>query len=432
MYLVNVIISSIVSVLGSFLFITKISKTNISKNNKFTKIIIYFFLNVIFALNLIFFSDINKVLLNFFIVLIMGLSIIFNYNYQKSIYYTIIYYLCGLFVEFFITIIYGLLFYLNIINLKQTMGTTMFFSIIDSLLVISLANNKKISNFFQRIFEKLKDQTKNFIVLLFILIYLILLCFNNYIKFGKNIDYLINIGMFIFIIISLIFIIKNTIKRQKFESEYELLQKNLLMYEKEVNRQGKKNHEYNNQLMVLRGYINNPKKLEEYLDLLVEQHKGGQNFRIKQLSYLPDGGFKGLIYSKLALMEDNEIKSYLFVSSELKNLLENIDIKYYNNLTKIFGVFIDNAIDACKEATKKEIVLDIKVDNNYLIIEISNTFNNNLDVKKIGKKGYSSKGLGHGFGLSIVNDIKNSNQFIDTFNEIEDEMFKQTIVAKIK
>ena len=42
------------------------------------------------------------------------------------------------------------------------------------------------------------------------------------------------------------------------------------IYEKEVNRQGKKNHEYNNQLMVIKGYANNPKKLEEEISELMK------------------------------------------------------------------------------------------------------------------------------------------------------------------
>ena len=44
-------------------------------------------------------------------------------------------------------------------------------------------------------------------------------------------------------------------------------------YEKIINEQGKKNHEYNNQLMVLKGYINKPDKLNEYLNLIISEQE---------------------------------------------------------------------------------------------------------------------------------------------------------------
>ena len=33
--------------------------------------------------------------------------------------------------------------------------------------------------------------------------------------------------------------------------------------------QGKKNHEYNNQLMVLKGYLDKPDRLKDYLELII-------------------------------------------------------------------------------------------------------------------------------------------------------------------
>lgn len=430
MYLVSVIISAIVTLFTCYILSCKLSETKITTLLELKKVLIYILLNVVLVFNTIIFKDSNRIFINIFIIFLINFCIVFNYDYKKSIYYTLIYFLFSALCEVLSTTLSSLIFNFDVDDYNTMKFSMAIFSIFDSFLIILVSFIKKISEGINTLFCRLSNKT--FIFMIFIITYIILLCLNNKRNWGYNINYYINLGMFIFIIVATLFVFQNTFKRINYENEYNILQRNLSMYEKEVNRQGKKNHEYNNQLMVLRGYIDNPKKLKEYLDLITEEHKGGQNYRIKQLGYLPDGGFKGLIYNKLALMEDNHIKSYLYVSSELKNLLEDIDIKYYSDLTKIFGVFIDNAIDATKDAKKKEIILDLKVDDNYLIIEISNTYAENTDLKKIGKKGYSSKGIGHGFGLSIVRDIKRSNEFIDTFNDIENDMFKQTIMAKIK
>ena len=154
---------------------------------------------------------------------------------------------------------------------------------------------------------------------------------------------------------------------------------------------------------------------------------------IKQLGFLPDGGIKGLLYHKLSKMEEEGIKPYLYVDQSMQELSEDIfDIKTCQDITKILGVFIDNAIDASSKAEQKEVEIDFKVQKDCLIISVANTYDNKTDVNKIGKKGYSTKGAGHGFGLSIVKDISKNNPNIESFSDISDNKFKQTVLIYYK
>jgi len=216
------------------------------------------------------------------------------------------------------------------------------------------------------------------------------------------------------------------------DSKFNKIIKYIVEYEKIIDEQGKKNHEYNNQLMILKGYINNKTKLEEYLETIIEDRASGQNYKIRQLSKFSNGGLKRLLYYKISEIKENKIKYYLYVSEESTKLLERLSVKQYNDLTKIFGVLIDNAIDASMDSNEKEISLDFSIEDNFIVITISNTYNKKIDINKIGKKGFSTKGKGHGFGLKLVKEIIKKNKKLELLTEWNQRYFIQTILVDIK
>ena len=88
------------------------------------------------------------------------------------------------------------------------------------------------------------------------------------------------------------------------------------------------------------------------------------------------------MYYKINKMEENKIKYFLYVTEDVKKNFENIDLNLYKDITKIFGVIIDNAIDACLETKKKEIVIDLKTEDNFIVINIDNTYENKDIIRK--------------------------------------------------
>lgn len=204
----------------------------------------------------------------------------------------------------------------------------------------------------------------------------------------------------------------------------------IIKYEKIINEQGKKNHEYNNQLMIISGYINNPKKQKEYLKKIIGDYKTGQNYRIRQLYNLPNGGIKELLYYKISKIKEYNINYYLYISSDYKKLFENFDIKMYRDISRILGVLIDNAIEGSKDSMEKEIEFDFKTDDKYMIMVISNSYDKeNIKIKNGKYK--STKGIGHGYGLMLVKEIVKKNKKIEVVNDL-DKMFKQTILIEVK
>lgn len=335
--------------------------------------------------------------------------------------------------EVFISVIFVSVFKINITSYEKFQFSLLIFSICNCLMVYVLSKIKFLNKNIQKLNLIISKNHKDWIYIIIIIFLMsLLMVFNkNNLEYSK--DYYINVVMVIFVVFSLIYVIYNKFQRQAMEDKYNESMEYVLRYEKIINDQGKKNHEYNNQLMVIKGYINNPERLSEYLDEVIGEHKTGQNYTVKQLGFLPDGGVKGLLYHKLSKMEDNNIKYYLYVDQNLKDKdIENFDLKTYRDLTKLLGVFLDNAIDAALKSEEKEIEVELKDKNDCLLLTISNTYDKNVDINKVGKSGFTTKGVGHGFGLSIVKDIAKTNSEIETFSSKESDKFIQTAMIYYK
>lgn len=335
--------------------------------------------------------------------------------------------------EFVISVIILVLFKFNANMYSNFPFSLLISSILNCSLVYSLTKVSFISKNIRKFNDIIKKNNKDWVYIILVMFLMILLMTVNRYKMNSTMEYYICILIIIFVVVSFVYVIYNKFQRQAIEDKYNESMEYVLRYEKIINDQGKKNHEYNNQLMVIKGYINNPERLSEYLDEVIGEHKTGQNYTVKQLGFLPDGGVKGLLYHKLSKMEDNDIKYYLYVDQNLKDKdIESFDLKTYRDLTKLLGVFLDNAIDAALKSEEKEIEVELKDKDDCLLLTISNTYDKNTDINKVCKSGFTTKGVGHGFGLSIVKDIAKTNSEIETFSSKESDKFIQTAMIYYK
>lgn len=430
MNLLNVILSAVISVIVSYFSINNISEEKF----KLKSFIIYVvMLSPLIFITCTFFEGISKLILNILFTIIVLYLSIFKSDISNSVYYALTYELLAYISEIFISIIFVLLFKIDITGYEKFKFSLLLFSVCNCFVVYLLSKIKIISKNIKKLNIIISKNQKDWIYITIIMILLSFLIVFNKNNLGSGINYYINAGMVIFVIASFVYVIYNKFQRQAMEDKYNESMEYVLRYEKIINEQGKKNHEYNNQLMVIKGYINNPERLSEYLDEVIGEHKTGQNYTVKQLGFLPDGGVKGLLYHKLSKMEDNNIKYYLYVDQNLKDKdIENFDLKTYRDLTKLLGVFLDNAIDAALKSEEKEIEVELKDKDDCLLLTISNTYDKNTDINKVGKSGFTTKGVGHGFGLSIVKDIAKTNSEIDTFNSKDSDKFIQTAMIYYK
>ena len=271
----------------------------------------------------------------------------------------------------------------------------------------------------------------NYLYIFVVILYLIAL--KNGFELILKSNYYINILFMACVILIITIIIRNEFKYDKIKDEYKNMLNHVTKYEKIITDQGKANHEFKNQLMVIRGYaqMNSP-KLIEYLDSVIkDSKKTHSSYLISQLNKFPAGGIKGLLYYKLSTMDDENIKHELNVESGVKIRLDTLGTETYKNITKILGVLFDNAIDACKKSKEKKIIIDVVKKTNSVTFSIYNTYKGKIDMDKIGT-GFTTKGSGHGYGLRLVKDIVENSNIFEIENSLEDEYYVTKLTIKTK
>ena len=78
------------------------------------------------------------------------------------------------------------------------------------------------------------------------------------------------------------------------------------------------------------------------------------------------------------------------------------------DFVKIFGIFLDNAIEASSKCLDKFVSIHVTIDfyNRKQVFKISNTYlDKDIDINKIFDKDFSTKEIKSGFGLWEVKQL---------------------------
>lgn len=423
----NIISGCFITSLGMML-----ATLNISDIKK-TKLINKILFSIIFTCSLVFsrlfINGATLILVNYVVLFLLMHLFLTNKTIYKTAAYSIFIFLLMDIIEIFLTCILSIFF--NFYELYNAIPLSLLiFSSIVSLIAFFITKIKRLKAFINKF--KLSTNYVNLLFVILVVIAILSITQNRMMVEERDYTNIIYIFVLIFIVVSLYILGNINNKKEKISNQYNQMLEYLSNYENIIDEQGKKNHEYNNQLMILKGYIDDKKKLEKYLDTIITDHKTGQNFEIRQLSHFPNGGLKGMLYYKLSKIKENKIKYYLYVSTEVTEVLEKLSMNLYKDITKVFGVLIDNAIDAALDSKKKEISLDFSKDDDFIVITISNSYNKNIDLHKVGKKGFSSKGKGHGFGLKLAKEIVKKNDSLELITDFDKNYFIQSFLIDTK
>ena len=369
---------------------------------------------------------------NFLYGIINYILMIVTYKYILNLSFTKAIISCGilLFSLFLLDFISNLFLaiFLSVDQMRNTWYINLSINIIFSIILLIVYNNKKIYRYFENLIDKIsKRRQTNVIIFLLLTIVamstLLYLLGNNY-----NLNAVFTTNFLIFLIFFLLVIILVGEKNSyvKLSDDYENLFHYVKVFEDWIEDEQLIRHEYKNQLAVLR-CLTKEKKVKNKIDEIISDTINIDNHIINQLKNLPSGGLKGLLYYKIAVARNNDINIEVDVSQDASPVLNTLNQDELKTISKLIGIYCDNAIEAAKETKKKIILIEIYEINNIANIVISNTCKENKVLLNRYDKGVSTKGKGRGNGLYFAKKMLTKNTWIEESQEIIDGYYIETL-----
>lgn len=390
------------------------------------------------AINIYFIVNLNsgiKMLVNV-LFNVIALKYLFDENNSKILINTLFLYIGYAISEILFTVFFVYVLGVKLDYWKNNLFGVLIVNFFVVLITILFFKNKKVKNSVNQIVSwyLTKSLLNDIIVIILVMSSLLFFIDKNYNGLVYN-DGFIPMTLFFFTMVSAVVIyFKEKAGNNKLTSEYDQLLDYVKTYEEVIEEKSKNQHEYNNQLILIREMLGNKnKKVQKYIDNQLKSDEKIENYNwLDKLKNIPNGGLKGLIHYKINEIIKNNINIYIDINSNVNTKKIN---KYLNNnledISKILGVYLDNAIEAAKENNKKYIIFEAETINNQLIMSISNTYKGSINYNKIDMTGYSKKGKGRGYGLTLVKDIINNHNDIDQYREFNGIYFAQKIKFKL-
>ncbi len=210
---------------------------------------------------------------------------------------------------------------------------------------------------------------------------------------------------------------------ERFDDLYEYVQ----TMEESLDNEQMNIHEYKNQLSVIRSMTNN-KKIKDYIDSLVDECPDDAKWNT-ELKNLPKCGLKGLLHYKLACAAKKNLNVLITVSPDTAPVIKNLSLEEMKQLSRLVGIYMDNAMEAALDTEKKNVALEIYKIKDTVNIVISNSANiDESKVKMIGKKGFTSKGKGHGRGTYLAKKMLLHNKKFSASNSVVKDYYIVRII----
>ena len=259
--------------------------------------------------------------------------------------------------------------------------------------------------------------------------------FYNLIKtFEFNNNIITYLAIIVMLICVLLYLFRQKIENEKISKKYDELLDVMKSYESDIEEQRTLRHETKNEFATIKCKLQDKednKTIIEYIDSVIGEKGKASSTKYSKFKYLPSNGLKGFFYYKFIEAEKKGIKISVNISKQIENsFLKDIETKDFKDLARIIGVYLDNAIEASSTSEDKKLGIEMYLIKEKIELIITNTFNNEINLDKIGKESFSTKGKHRGHGLLLVKKILSENNRFEAKKEIRDNIYIQSLKIK--
>lgn len=339
-----------------------------------------------------------------FVIMFLVNKLYYKDTIRISIQNSILFSIIGTILE----LIFTMLLLKNMKNLEYLNTHATIVKFIFTCFIMSLTNllyKIKITN---KILRKINSLLRHIfsieVLLLIILIILNMIGFRLSIKMNDAYTIISVITIMIYLTMTIVLIIKNKTTIKKLETKNKELTNSYKSYSEALDQFRELKHNLKNDLFSMKSVL--PEEKQIHLNALIMKYNHKYEW-LNQLSNIPEG-LEGIIFLKKQEAEKEKI--IFLVNYNSKNIIKDKD---FLDICEVLGIILDNAIEASKDINKKMIVLNVKDDDNKIIINVTNLFNNTLNVDKLGDKNYSTKNRKSGLGLNYIKNLNNNNIIVN-------------------
>lgn len=433
--IINTIASSIILIMTLFTYGMLVIKDSNNKKEKRLSLTIIIVVAAILNIVIYFYSSGTPKTILTCILYVLFFKYTFNLNLNKAIFNGIIYVVLLVIPDLIVTYSFIYLFGVGKEKFYSDFAGSITCNLCVGLVIILITYLlrkplKKIVNY------KISTNKKLIVMSMITIVFIAFFFYKFAYDFRVNKEVIFYL-MAIFAFISILFtLFKEKIENENILNKYDDLLNIMKDYESDVEEQRTTLHETRNELKTVRSMVkdkNDRKQIIKYIDCVLEDKNGGNMKKYSKFKYLPSNGIKGFFYYKFIEAEKLGVSATVFVAKEVeKSFLKDLDVKTFKELGRILGVYLDNAIEASANSDKRQLGLEVYLKDKNIEIIISNTFNNDVDTKKIGRENYSTKGKNRGYGLLLVKRILLNNKRFISKNEIIDNIYVQKLIIKRK
>lgn len=291
-------------------------------------------------------------------------------------------------------------------------------------------------------YKEIEDLSQTMASGMFVNLMLFIIVFIMNISMGEQIGYSVrgirfNIILFAIclLISSLLFgVCIKTIKKEEEQKAQKRQMEILNDYIKNLEQLNEKTiafrHDYKNILSGLSGYLKDGKieEMKSYLSEIIhttDRSLEEQDFAWKELKYIYPLELKGFLYEKMLLTYAQKIKMEVQIDNQFE-----LRCSYMNDIIRILGIFIDNAIEETANLEDGYIIIMAVNSESGGVFSVINNYKKKPDLALMQQKGYSTKGEGRGRGLYWAEELVKTHEIIHNVKILEGEIIQEIEIVK--